>query len=61
MYLSSLALYPIWIVTAVMVRSSPLRDALLDGQAIGYTLGSLLTVFVFGRIATARRRDSDDA
>jgi hypothetical protein len=57
MYLTSLAVYPIWVVVAVTVRSSSLRDALLDGKAIGYTLGSLLVVLIAGRLARRLSRD----
>jgi hypothetical protein len=59
MCLAALAVYPIWVVAAVTVRSSSLRGALLDGKAIGYTLGSLLVVFVAGRLAGRLSRDDE--
>lgn len=59
MYLTALALYPIWLVIAVTMRSNSWREALLDGKAIGYTLGSLLAVFIAGRLAKRLSRNDE--
>lgn len=59
MYLTALALYPIWVVIAVTMRSNSWREALLDGKAIGYTLGSLVVVFIAGRLAKRLSRNDE--